>query len=64
MQHVKMCRKKVTSSVLYKVNFVPVTRYANMAFGSEKASKPYIAYAAHNVPGPQLHVPLTLSCHN
>jgi hypothetical protein len=23
-----------------------MTRYANMAFGSEKASKPYIAYAA------------------
>jgi len=31
-----------------------------MAFGSEKASKPYIAYAARNAPGPQLHVPVTL----
>jgi hypothetical protein len=48
-------------SVLYKVNFVPMTRYANMAFGSEKASKPYIAYAARNAPGLQLHVPATLS---
>jgi hypothetical protein len=29
-----------------------MTRYANMAFGSEKASKPYIAYAACM---PQIH---------
>lgn len=60
----KKKKDDTTYSVLYKVNFVPVTRYANTDFGSVKASKPYIAYAARNAPGPQLHVPVTLLCQN
>jgi hypothetical protein len=49
-----------TYSVLYKVNFDPKTRYANMAFGSEKAIEALYCSAARNVSGPQLLVPVTL----